>query len=76
MTGSSTGGRSSEVAAKSILNHPHHTTDSSIPRSLLKIGVPVKPSASCSSMVPTRLARLSPTSRTYRRTSRFSILSN
>jgi hypothetical protein len=38
MTGSSTGGRSLDVAGKSILNRAHHTMDSSIPRSLLRIG--------------------------------------
>ena len=31
MTGSSMDGRSSDVAGKSILNHAHHTTGSSIP---------------------------------------------
>jgi len=56
MTGSSTGGRSSDVAGKSILNRAHRTMDSSNPAPLLRIG-PSSSLASCSQRYQQRFPR-------------------
>jgi hypothetical protein len=56
MTGSTTGGRSSDVAGKSILNRAHHTLERVIPRSLLRIG-PSSSLASCSQRYQQRFPR-------------------